>query len=295
MVETLSQQPARDLIGFAYNPLVPQAEDLVESLVDGLDLKDSSWVAPTGRLDVADEALARTSVVVTSGGDGSILRVARVVAPFSVPILGINLGRVGFMTELSVDEAEAKVRGYLDGTPRIDERMMLEASVGSGGGETTVVAHALNDVVLTRGAVTRLLDIDTKVDGVLLTTYRADGLIAATPTGSTGYALSAGGPVLHPEAKGMLVQPVAAHMSFQTGIVISSDSVIEMNVIGEHQAVLSADGFSDTTIDPGEVVLIRRSPYVTRFLRKDPAAAFYSTLTQRLGVSGRRVPPPPGA
>ena len=286
--------PDRNLTGFAYNPLVPQAADLVASLVDSLDLKDSSWVAPTGQFDVAEETLARTSVVVTCGGDGTILRVARVVAPFSVPVLGINLGRVGFMTEVSVDEAERKVRDYLYGTPRIDERMMLQASVGAGGGEPRVVAHALNDVVLTRGALTRLLDIDTRVDGVLLTTYRADGLIAATPTGSTGYALSAGGPILHPEAEEMLVQPVAAHMSFQTGIIISRDSVIELRVIGEHQAVLSVDGFSDTTVDPGEVVLIRRSPYVTRFLRKEPAAAFYSTLTQRLGVSGRQVPPQPG-
>jgi NAD+ kinase len=286
--------PDTNLIGFAYNPLVPQAADLVTSLIDSLDLKDSSWVASTGQLDVPAETLARTSVVVTCGGDGTILRVARVVAPFSVPILGINLGRVGFMTEVSVDEAESKVRDYLDGSPRIDERMMLQASVGSGGGEPRVVAHALNDVVLTRGALTRLLDIDTRVDGVLLTTYRADGLIAATPTGSTGYALSAGGPILHPEAREMLIQPVAAHMSFQTGIIISRDSVIELRVIGEHQAVLSVDGFSDTTVDPGEVVLIRRSPHVTQFLRKEPAAAFYSTLTQRLGVSGRQVPPQPG-
>ncbi len=286
--------PDRNLTGFAYNPLVPQAADLVASLVDSLDLKDSSWVAPTGQFDVAEETLARTSVVVTCGGDGTILRVARVVAPFSVPVLGINLGRVGFMTEVSVDEAERKVRDYLYGTPRIDERMMLQASVGAGGGEPRVVAHALNDVVLTRGALTRLLDIDTRVDGVLLTTYRADGLIAATPTGSTGYALAAGGPILHPETRETLIQPLAAHMSFQTGIVTSHESEIELRVVGGHQAVLSVDGVTGTTVEPGHVVVIRRSPYVARFLRKDPPAAFYSTLTQRLGVSGRQVRPASG-
>ena len=172
---------------------------------------------------------------------------------------------------------------------------MLQASVAlAGGGKQRTIGHALNDDVLTRGAVARLVDIDTRIDGVLLTTYRADGLIAATPTGSTGYALSAGGPILHPEALEMLIQPVAAHMSFHTGIVLSRDSVIELSVSGGHQAVLSVDGAGDTAVDKGEVVVIRRSPHVALFLRKDPAAAFYSTLTERLGVSGRRVPPPPG-
>ena len=287
--------PDRPLVGFVYNPLITKAADLVESLVRSLELQDSCWIAPSAELDVAEETLVRTSAIITAGGDGTILRVARVVAPCSVPILGINLGRVGFMTELSVDGAESNIRWYLDGSPRVERRMMLEASVISAGqGEPRVVAHALNDVALTRGAVARLLDIDTKIDGVLLTTYRADGLIAASPTGSTGYALSAGGPILHPEAREILVQPLAAHMSFNTGVVLSQDSVIELRVNGGHQAVLSVDGFTDTMIDPDDVVVIRRSPHTTRFLRKDPPAAFYSTLTQRLGVSGRQVPPTPG-
>ncbi len=244
---------------------------------------------------MADDTLARTRVLVTAGGDGTILRAARVVAPHDVPILGINLGRVGFMTELSLDDAEDSLKSYLDGTPRIESRMMLQASVVTAGGkEPSVVVHALNDVVLTRLAVARLLDIDTRIDGVLLTTYRADGLIVATATGSTGYALSAGGTILHPEAREMLIQPVAAHMSFQTGIVVPEDAVIELKVNGEHQAVLSADGFRDTTLNPDDIVEVRRSPYVAKFLRREPSEAFYGSLTQRLGVSGRQVPPPPG-
>ena len=287
--------PEKKLVGFAYNQLLPRAEELVASLIDSLNLRESSWVAPAGDLQVGEEALSSTSAVVTAGGDGTILRVARVVAPYSVPILGINLGRVGFMTELSVKEAESRITWYLDGSPRVEERMMVQASVISeSAGEPHVVVHALNDVVLTRGAVARLLDIDTRIDGVLLTTYRADGLIVATPTGSTGYALAAGGPILHPEANDMLVQPLAAHMSFQTGIVTSHDSEIQLRVVGGHQAVLSADGFTGTTVDPDHVVVIRRSPHVARFLRKAPRAAFYLSLTQRLGVSGRQVRRAPG-
>ena len=291
----VTEMSARDLVGFAYNPKLRKAADVVERLLDVLQLRDSSWVASSEALDVAEQTLARTRVLVTAGGDGTILRAARVVAPYDVPILGINLGRVGFMTELSLDDAEDSLRGYLDGTPRIESRMMLQASVvAAGGQEPRVVVHALNDVVLTRLAVARLLDIDTTIDGVLLTTYRADGLIAATATGSTGYALSAGGTILHPEAREMLIQPVAAHMSFQTGIVVSEDAVIELKVNGEHRAVLSADGFADTTLNPDDIVEVRRSPYSAKFLRREPPEAFYGSLTQRLGVSGRRVPPPPG-
>jgi NAD+ kinase len=286
---------ARDLVGFAYNPKLQKAADVVERLLDVLQLRGRSWVASAEGLDVADETLARTRVLVTAGGDGTILRAARVVAPHDVPILGINLGRVGFMTELSLDDAEDSLSGYLDGTPRVESRMMLQASVVTAGNrEPRVVVHALNDVVLTRLAVARLLDIDTRIDGVLLTTYRADGLIAATATGSTGYALSAGGTILHPEAREMLIQPVAAHLSFQTGIVVPEDAVVELKVNGEHQAVLSADGFADTTLNPDDIVEVRRSPYAAKFLRREPPEAFYGNLTQRLGVSGRQVPPPPG-
>lgn len=285
----------RNLVGFAYNPLVAQSADVVDSLVKSLDLQDTSWVAPAGELDVAKETLTNTSAVITAGGDGTILRVARVVAPYGVPILGINLGRVGFMTELSLEEAESMIPGYLYESPRVEERMMLEASVASGGsGGPRLVSHALNDVVLARGQAVRLLDIEARIDGVMLATYRADGLIVATPTGSTGYALSAGGPIVYPEAKGVLIQPVAAHLSFQTGILASEESVIELRVNGGHEAVLSVDAFTDTVLGPDDVVVIKRSPHVARFLRKGPPAAFYSTLTHRLGVSGPQVPPTPG-
>ena len=282
----------KDLVGFAYNPMISRTSGFVESLVDELGLRHKSWVSAASDVDLHLERLQRTSALITAGGDGTILRVARRVAQHGVPILAINMGRVGFMTELSVDDAAERIPEYLDGSTRVEHRMMLRASLQEADGSSDgIELHALNDVVITRGSPPRLLDVETRIDGVLLTTYRADGVIVSTPTGSTSYSLSAGGPILYPEAKEIVIQPLAAHMSFQTGLVVSQDSVVELTLKRGRDAIMSVDGSTDA-IEAGQTVVIERSPYVASFLRKDPAESFYSTLTQRLGVSGRAVPPP---
>ena len=282
----------KDLVGFAYNPMISRTSGFVESLVDELGLSHKSWVSAASDVDLDLERLQRTSVLITAGGDGTILRLARRVAQHGVPILAINMGRVGFMTELSVDKAAERIPGYLDGSARVEHRMMLKASLQEADGSSDgIELHALNDVVITRGSPPRLLDVETRIDGVLLTTYRADGVIVSTPTGSTSYSLSAGGPILYPEAKEIVIQPLAAHMSFQTGLVVSQDSVVELTLKRGRDAIMSVDGSTDA-IEAGQTVVIERSPYVASFLRKDPAESFYATLTQRLGVSGRAVPPP---
>ena len=282
----------KDLVGFAYNPMIPRTSGFVDSLVDELGLRQSSWVSAASDVDLDLRRLQRTTVLITAGGDGTILRVARRVAQHGVPILAINMGRVGFMTELSVEDAAGKIPGYLDGSARIEHRMMLQASLQEADGSSDgIELHALNDVVVTRGSPPRLLDVETRIDGVLLTTYRADGVIVSTPTGSTSYSLSAGGPILYPEAKEIVIQPLAAHMSFQTGLVVSQESVVELTLKRGRDAILSVDGSTDA-IKADQTIVIERSPYVASFLRKDPPESFYATLTQRLGVSGRVVPPP---
>ena len=283
---------SKDLIGFAYNPMISRTSGFVESLVDELGLRHKSWVSAASDVDLDLERLQRTSVVITAGGDGTILRVARRVAQYEVPILAINMGRVGFITELAVEEAAEKIPEYLDGSARVEHRMMLKASLREqDGSRDGIELHALNDVVITRGSPPRLLDVETRIDGVLLTTYRADGVIVSTPTGSTSYSLSAGGPILYPEAKEIVLQPLAAHMSFQTGLVVSQESVVELTLKRGRGAIMSVDGSTDA-IEAGQTIVIERSPYAASFLRKEPAESFYSTLTQRLGVSGRAVPPP---
>ena len=281
-----------DIIGFAYNPAINKSLEFVNSLIKDLDLSRSSWIAPASNIEIDKDILDKTSVVITVGGDGTILRVAKSVMKQSIPILGINLGRVGFMTELELDEALLKIPKYLSGSYRVEERMMLKAVIVSSDQRSPEVEfHALNDVVITRGSLPRLLDLDTRIDGVLLTTYRADGLIVSTPTGSTGYSLSAGGPILYPEAKQIKMQPLAAHLSFQTGLVVSDQSNIELKMNGNQLSIVSIDGSNDN-LEHDQKVILSKSPYVARFLRKEGSGEFYSNLTQKLGVAGRQVPNP---
>ena len=197
------------------------------------------------------------------------------------------MGRVGFMTEVSVESAAERLPQYLSGEVRTEERLMIQAEVtAQSNGETRIVAHALNEAIV-RGTLPRLLDVEVTIDGIKLATYRADGVIVSTPTGSTGYALSAGGPVLQPEAEVLLIQPLAAHISLQTGLVVPDDSTVELAVKDGGEAMISVDNLTNTTLGSDEKVVIKKSPYIASFLRADPPSAFYSTLTRRLGVHHR--------
>ena len=162
--------------------------------------------------------------------------------------------------------------------------MMLRATVTDGGGRRILSADALNDVVVGRGGVARLLDIDTVVDGEFLTSYRADAVIVSTPTGSTGYALSAGAPIFFPEALMMMLQPVAAHTGLRDGLVLPPDTEVALTASDGKRASLSVDGMEDVELEPDFVVSVRRSPREALFLRAQPRTAFYTELTGRLGL-----------
>ena len=279
------------LIGFVYTTRVPDAKEFVESLVSRLALGKRKWVSSTDELSDDDPFLADTVAIVTVGGDGTILRTVRAAAPHGIPILGINLGRVGFMTEISVVDALQQVPLYLDGSPRIEERMMIQASVSDSSDEKSRYSiHALNDVVITRGSLARILDIDATVNRIPLTTYRADGVIVATSTGSTGYALSAGGPIISPDSNVLLLQPIAPHMSLHTGLVMDGNSVIGLKAYGDTEVILSVDGYLDTSLRPEDIVVVTKSAYVAKFMRMKPASVFYTNLFDRLGV--KKYPAP---
>jgi NAD+ kinase len=271
---------------------LPDAADLVSSLVRYLGLEGRSWSSAATEIGRVQDNLVDTSLVVVVGGDGTILRTVRVIAPYSIPIVGVNMGRVGFMTELGEHEAIEKLEMYVDGVLRIEKRMMLEASVGSESEESPrLTVHALNDVVVGRGETARLLDIDTSVDRVALTSYRADAVIVATATGSTGYALSAGGPILYPEARVMLVQPVAAHTGLRDALVLPEESVVALKAGDGHEASLTVDGFSDMVLSAGDVVTVKSSPHVALFMRAHAPSTFYTALMQRLGLVYRSGSP----
>ena len=281
-----------NLVGMVHNSQLPEAADLLKTLTRSLDLQHRCWTSSAVDLPHMRDRLKSTSVVVVAGGDGTILSTVRVLAPYSVPIVGINLGRVGFMTELSEDEAVSKLPAYLEGSSRVEQRMMLQATINRESRDAPLeTLHALNDVVVGRGATTRLLDIDTAVDGVPLTTYRADAVIVSTATGSTGYALSAGGPIIHPEAKVMLVQPVAAHFGLREGLILEQDSVVQLKPSDIHPPILSVDGFSEFHLDSGDKVTVKRSPHVALFLRAHTPNTFYTILSRRLGSAYRSNPP----
>ena len=272
------------LIGFVYNALVVEAPCLIDSLISSLDLRARSWVSSAFEVDQHSELLPDTSLVVVAGGDGTILRTIHAVAAHSVPIVGVNMGRVGFMSELRVEDAAERLPAYLSGDMRVERRMMLRATVTDGDGNLHLGADALNDVVIGRGGVARLLDIDTVVDKQFLTSYRADAVIVSTPTGSTGYALSAGGPIFFPEAEMMMLQPVAPHTGLRDGLVLPHDTEVTLSATDGKHASLSVDGMEDVELAPDFKVNIRRSPYVARFLRSNPRTAFYDQLTRRLGL-----------
>ena len=271
-------------IGIIHNFTNGATKELAHALRDKLSPDYSCWVLPTSEEAQALEVASGTDVIISVGGDGTMLRVARAAVPQRIPILGVNMGRVGFMTEIQGSEALEKVPEYLQAECRIEERSMLEVEIIPGGQGKGAAGHylALNDVLLARGALPRVCQIEARVDGSVVTEYRADGVVLATATGSTSYALASGGPVMYPESKDMILVPVSAHLSFSSPLVIGPESVVELCLLSENQGVASVDGQIDHPLHRGDVVRARRSDKVMRFLRAAPASAFYATLTQRL-------------
>jgi NAD+ kinase len=223
--------------------------------------------------------MPNTELVLGIGGDGTILHIARIVAPFSVPILGINLGRLGFITEIDGDDILSCLPDLLKGKGWIEERAMLEAQIEDKS------FHALNDVVL-RSVAVRLVNIEAKVDDTPVITYRADGVIVATATGSTSYSLASGGPILHPQSREIILQPISCHLGLSHALVMPPQSIVDLKVARREKVVLSIDGQAEVRLSNGRNVTVKHSPYTARFLRIHERTYFYGSLWQKLG--GRR-------
>ncbi|MCH7843790.1 MAG: NAD(+)/NADH kinase [Chloroflexi bacterium] len=285
-------------IGIIYNAKVPEALDLSTAILHDLKLSEHSWLAPAENLETLLPRAENTDLVITVGGDGTILRAVRFTGPAGIPIVGINMGRLGFMTELQVDEAMDRLPFYFHsksggGGPRLDERNMLQATVIRGRSASPGAAgiegpyHALNDVVLTRGAVSQVVTVAGTIDGAPLTTFRADGVILSTATGSTSYNLAVGGPILDPESDSMVLKTVAAHMGLSAALVLRPSTEVTLTLEGHQPAILSVDGYVDYPLDLGDRVELKQSPHKARFLRAHPSSYFFGTLTRRLGFSIR--------
>ncbi|MEA4823665.1 MAG: NAD(+)/NADH kinase [Clostridiaceae bacterium] len=209
------------------------------------------------------EALNDAQLAVVVGGDGSILRVAAHAALRSIPIIGVNMGHLGFMSELEPDEL-AMLRTVLAGRYTLERRMMLRVQTIRGG-VTYPRGHVLNDAVVARGTVARILDLTVAADGAEVGAYRADGVIAATPTGSTAYSLAAGGPIIEPAARNIIITPVCAHALYARSFVLAPARRVSITAASD--AVLTLDGRDGVMISPGETVVVTRSPYTTDLVR----------------------------
>ncbi|MBI2853671.1 MAG: NAD(+)/NADH kinase [Chloroflexi bacterium] len=234
-------------------------------------------VAATKEAEIVDR-VREANLVLAVGGDGTLLRAVRSACGQGIPIIGINLGRLGFMTELTASDTFEKLPLLLAGGGWNDVRATLSARVS--GNETSYTA--LNDVVVGRKMPLCMLRARVRIDGQLLTEYHADGIITATATGSTGYALAAGGPILNPQSRDILLQPICPHLSFTRCLVLPPVSVIELHLVTEEQAVLSIDGQIATPLETNATVEVRISEKVVNFLRLNPPGQFYASLTQRL-------------
>jgi NAD+ kinase len=227
-------------------------------------------------------AIATAGLVVSVGGDGTVLRAARAVVPHPVPILGVNMGRLGFLTGMSPRDLFNQFERVLAEDWRIDERVMVRGDIAEPPPGALATYHGLNDIVMSHRALGRPIYVDLSIDGARVAVYRCDGIIVSTPTGSTGYSLSAGGPILTPTEHHLVVTPVSAHLALGRSLVLQPESVVDLRVTSDDGAILSVDGQEDVSLSPGATVSVRMSEYRARFVTFREPASFYADLAQKL-------------
>ena len=224
-------------------------------------------------------------VIVVVGGDGSLLSAARLAIQVNVPVIGINRGQLGFLTDISPYALEEALGDILSGKYQSEKRFLLQVSLDQGSDNPVLFqSEALNDMVLSRGTETHLINFDVHINGSFVSRYRSDGLILATPTGSTAYALSAGGPILHPELNAMVIVPMFSHSLSSRPLVIDADAHVEVLISSnnEHQLQLSCDGHDSCVVQPGQRITIKKHPRYVRLLHPIDHH-YYDTLRMKLG------------
>jgi NAD+ kinase len=278
----ISNLPALQRVVVAAHPRMANA--LPESVAIAAHLRQRGLTVAHGLLDAADLRKrvrdGEFDLLVAVGGDGTMLRAGHLCAPVNVPILGINLGRLGFLIQVGREEWPAYLDQLLAGKYWLEERMMLRAE-HLRSGESLGAWQALNEAVVTRDASVRPVRVAATVDGQLLTTYVADGLIAATPTGSTAYALAAGGPILPPELRNILLVPIAPHLSVDRAVVLAEGSSVLMT-LEQGNAVLCVDGQIPIGLAENDLVDVRASDYTVKFVRFGDPGYFYRNLTAHM-------------
>jgi NAD+ kinase len=249
------------------------------------DEETSACIAARGHQRTRQQLAAEVDFLIVLGGDGTLLSAARVAAQRRVPILPVNLGGLGFLTSVTLDEIYPLLEQVLAGRHHVSLRVMLQAEIFRGGAR--IESHrALNDAVLNKGALARMIDLDLHIDGDFVSKYRADGLIISTPTGSTAYSLSAGGPIIHPFVASFVITPICPHTLSDRPLVVPDTSDIETGALGDTDATLTLDGQIGIDLHPGDRVHITKAPETISLVRA-PNKTYYEVLRSKLGWGER--------
>jgi NAD+ kinase len=284
-------------VGLIANPEKPDVARLLKRAITALTQVKRTVVLEAGTAALLNQpaATARsmaelagsTDLLLVLGGDGTMLKVAREVAGLPTPILGINAGNLGFLTAVSPNHLLASLRRIWAGKFQLEERALLEATVQRGSERIPLLA--LNDFVLSRGQTSRLIELEVRINGELLTRYRCDGFIASSPTGSTAYSLAAGGAIVSPDAEVLTLTPICPHTLSIRPLVVNLSASVAVKVVSPRLvATVAADGQQQIDLSTGDTVTISRSQRTVRLLRLD-GTSFYSTLRQKFGWSGTNV------
>ena len=269
--------------GILYHPRKPESLPLAQEIARWLKQKGhQTWQASNWDTEEVHRRTAVSHLLIVLGGDGSILRAARCAVPYDTPLLGVNLGRVGFLSEAEPSNWADVIQQFLDQTYWLEQRLMLKGCVERDGTLLNDEYMALNEFVIS-GTRARVVHLELAVDGDHITTYTADGLIAATPTGSTAYSMAAGGPLLPPELRNFLLHPVAPYLSLDRALVLHEEARAVIRVNSDQEAYLMADGQEAILLQNHDQVIITKHQHVAQFVRVGHSSYFYRRLLQRLG------------
>ncbi len=276
-------------IGILFHPKKPESRELAEEIGRYLHTQGTHeiWLESAWEQEATMSHLPNVDLLITLGGDGTLLRAARLGAQHEVPMLGVKMGRLGFLAEVQPTEWQEPLAQMLRGEYWIEQRLMVRVRVerhdpATGELACTCVYDALNDVVLSRGNLARVVRISAELDDSYLTTYTCDGLIISTATGSTGYALAVSGPIMPPELRNILVIPIAPHLSMDRAVILAEGATVRLRAHSDYPPMLTVDGQVVVEVEEGDEVVVVGSPHLARFVRMRERGYFYRSLMEKM-------------
>lgn len=275
-------------VGIISKPKIARAAEIVCGLLQWLEAQgvryrcdeQTAQYAGVGEFYSREQLPEGTDLIIVLGGDGTLLSAARVVAGRDIPLFAVNLGHLGFLTSIQVDDLYPALEQVLQGEQRIGKRSMLDCELLRDG-KTMATYSALNDVVVTKSELARMIDLDAWVGDHFVAAYKADGLIIATPTGSTAYSLSAGGPVIFPSVAAFCITPICPHTLTNRPVIVPNNQVIRILNHSAEGTFLTIDGQVGEPLHSGDIVVCRASPHFIQLIRP-PKALFFDVLREKL-------------